>query len=182
MQISDKYKTWLKHGPLLLENRDEKARSTDDTRKLSKWDIFKEMYTIDYHDNPYKANSTFFAQQSFTILDWIFAHKLLKNETTMAIDDLPEKNIFRLVFNVFPGGETFFHKIIHKVETQLIAKINTKKALHAHKANLFTNNKVGIEKEKCKESEGDEEGEEAKEKEKNEKEQKINNAIKLTGS
>ena len=66
MQISDKYKTWLKHGPLLLENRDEKARSTgpldrDDTRKLSKWDIFKEMYTIDYHDNPHKANSTFFA-------------------------------------------------------------------------------------------------------------------------
>jgi hypothetical protein len=69
------HKTWLKHGKELLKNRERVDY------KPSKFDIFKYMYTVDYSDSPNKPNSTFFLQQSFSILDWMITEKIMKKGT-----------------------------------------------------------------------------------------------------
>jgi hypothetical protein len=80
------------------------------------------MYTVDYSDSPNKPNSTFFLQQSFSILDWMIAEKIMKKGTQLEFDDLPARNIMRLCYNIFPGGDTYFHKIIHIAEPLLVAR------------------------------------------------------------
>ena len=102
------YKSWLVHGPLLnlLIEKDENLCPTT---------IMKPFHCIDYSEPWGGVQSTFLSEQSFTILDWLIANKLIRGKNSQFdIKSFPAQAVMRLAFNIFPGGETILHKIVQK--------------------------------------------------------------------
>ena len=73
------------------------------------------MYKVDYSEQWGSSKATFVSEQSFTILDWILADKLIKGSSGIKCENIQNEVMVQLTFNIFPGGKTFLHKIADKL-------------------------------------------------------------------
>jgi hypothetical protein len=65
------------------------------------------MYSIDWSEKWKSPVSLFTSEQSFTILDWLIADKMIKGRNeqySLSKQTIPDNLVVRLGFNVFPGG------------------------------------------------------------------------------
>ena len=99
-----RYKTWLVHA------------QSEIWSNVNKHMILKPIYSVDYSYLWEKNPSNFFAQQSFTMLDWIISEQVIKAwNREYTIERLPKSRKLMLAFNVFPGGQTFFHMLFRHI-------------------------------------------------------------------
>ena len=70
------------------------------------------MYKVDYSESWDGSKTKFVSEQSFSVLDWVLADKLIKGrQMETNADTMKNEVMVQLTFNIFPGGKTFLHKI-----------------------------------------------------------------------
>ena len=85
-----------------------KRQSLDDKTKKYYPEVYKPLFAIDYCQNIENPVSTFQLDRSFTIIDWKYAELI---ETRLDFTDLESQDQLRLIFSVFPGGNSLLQML-----------------------------------------------------------------------